>query len=209
LKLYDCKTAPSPRRVRIFAAEKGIDLEKVEVDLGIGEQFSTAFRVINADCVVPVLELDDGTHISEVSAICQYLEEIHPQPALFGNTPEQRATAAMWSSKVEQQGLMAMRDAFRNSAKGLQGHAVTGPVGAAQIPQLAERGRQCVVTFFERLEQRLSASEFIAGNDFSIADITALVLVDFARWMKIEVPDNATNLRRWYDAVSSRPSASA
>lgn len=104
---------------------------------------------------------------------------------------------------------MAMRDAFRNSAKGLQGHAVTGPVGAEQIPQLAERGRQCVVAFFERLEQQLSASEFIAGSEFSIADITALVLVDFARWTKIGIPDDAKNLKRWYDAVSSRPSASA
>lgn len=209
MKLYDCKTAPSPRRVRIFAAEKGIELDKIEVDLGSGAQFSPEFQLINPDCVVPVLELDDGTYISEVLAICHYLEEIQPEPALIGNTPEERAIALMWNNKVEQQGLMSMRDAFRNSAKGLQGHAVTGPEGAEQIPQLAERGRQCVMTFFGRLEQQLGASEFVAGSYYSIADITALVLVDFARWLKIETPDDAVSLRHWYDLVSSRPSASA
>ena len=209
MKLYDCKTAPSPRRVRIFAAEKGVEIEKVEVDLGSGEQFSPAFRAINPDCVVPVLELDDGTRISEVLAICQYLEEMFPQPTMFGSTPEQRATTSMWNTKVEQQGLMAIRDAFRNSAKGLRGHAVTGPGGAEQIPELAERGRQGVTTFLERLEQRLGTNDFVAGAHFSIADITALVLMDFARWVKIEVPADAVNLKRWYDAVSSRPSASA
>ena len=209
LKLYDCKTAPSPRRVRIFAAEKGMELEKVEVDLGSGAQFSSEFQLINPDCVVPVLELDDGSHISEVLAICQYLEELHPEPTLFGKTPKERATTVMWSSKVEQQGLMSMRDAFRNSAKGLRGHAVTGPVGAEQIPQLAERGRQVVAAFFGRLEQQLGANRFVAGDCFSIADITALVLMDFAKWTKIEIPSDAVNLKRWYDAVSSRPSARA
>jgi len=209
LKLYDCETAPSPRRVRIFAAEKGIEIEKVEVDLGSGAQFSPEFQLINPDCVVPVLELDDGTHISEVLAICQYLDEIQPEPALIGKTPEERAIAVMWSSKVEQQGLMSMRDAFRNSAKGLRGHAVTGPVGAEQIPQLAERGRQGVAVFFSRLEKQLGANTFVAGDRFSIADITALVLMDFAKWLKIEIPGDAANLTRWYEAVSSRPSARA
>ena len=195
--------------MRIFAAEKGIEIDKIEVDLGSGEQFSPAFRAINPDCVVPVLELDDGTTIDEVLAICQYLEELYPEPTLFGSTPEERATAIMWSTKVEQQGLMAMRDAFRNSAKGLRGHAVTGPVDVEQIPQLAERGRQCVATFFGRLENQLGDNDFVAGGNFSIADITALVLSDFARWLKIEFPDDAVHLRRWYDTVSVRPSMSA
>lgn len=209
MKLYDCKTAPSPRRVRIFLAEKGLQIEKVEIDLGKGAQFSPEFQRINPDCVVPVLESDDGTHISEVLAICLYLEELHPEPTLFGKTPEERAITVMWSNKVEQQGLMSMRDAFRNSAKGLQGHAATGLVGVEQIPQLAERGRQGVITFFDRLEEHLSRNDFIAGDRYSIADITALVLVDFARWIKIGFPDDAASLQRWYDVVASRPSATA
>ena len=195
--------------MRIFAAEKGVELQKVEIDLASGEQFSPTYRAINPDCVVPVLELDDGTHISEVLAICQYIEDIHPEPSLFGSTPEERATATMWNSKGEEQGLMAMRDAFRNSTKGLRGHAITGPLGAEQIPQLAERGRQCVVMFFERLDRQLGDNEFLAGANYSIADITALVLIDFARWIKIAVPDEATNLQRWYGEVSARPSAAA
>lgn len=209
MKLYDCATAPSPRRVRIFAAEKGIELHKVEVDLGSGEQFAPEFRALNPDCVVPVLELDDGMTISEVLAICQYLEELHPDPALFGRTAEQRAISTMWNNKIEQHGLMHMRDAFRNSAKGLRGHAITGPHGVEQIPELAERGRQCVVAFFDRMEQQLDGSVFITGDDYSIADITGLVLIDFARWLKLEIPEGAKNLRRWHADVSSRPSAKA
>jgi glutathione S-transferase len=209
MKLYDCATAPSPRRVRIFAAEKGIELDKVEVDLGSGEQFAPEFRSLNPDCVVPVLELDNGKAISEVLAICQYLEELHPDPALFGRTAEQRAVSTMWNHKIEQQGLMHMRDAFRNSAKGLRGHAITGPHGVDQIPELAERGRQCVVAFFGRLEQQLEGRAFITGDEYSIADITGLVLIDFARWIKLEMPEEAVNLRRWHGDVSTRPSAKA
>jgi glutathione S-transferase len=207
MKFYDCRTAPSPRRVRIFAAEKGIQLETIEIDLRSGEQFAAEFRDINPDCTVPVLELDDGTRLTEVLAICQYLEELQPEPALIGSTAEQRATAMMWTLKVEQHGLMAMRDAFRNSAKGLEGHAMTGPVQYEQIPALAERGRKATGVFLERLDRRLADAEFVAGDYYSIADITALVLVDFAGWLKIGVPESASNLQRWYNAVASRPAS--
>jgi len=209
MKFYDCSTAPSSRRVRIFAAEKGIELEKVEIDLAKGEQFSESYREINPDCTVPALELDDGTCINEVSAICQYLEKMFPEPALYGSTPVELAATVMWNSKIEQQGLAAMRDAFRNSVKGLKGHALTGPVSYEQIPELAERGRRCVSVFMKTLEQQLDGKEFVAGDFFSIADITALVLVDFAAWIKISIPEDATNLKRWHTAVSSRPSATA
>ena len=209
MKLYDCKTAPSPRRVRIFAAEKGVELEKVEVDLSEGEQFSESFRKISPDCVVPALELDDGTCINEVSAICRYLERVFPEPTLFGSTAVELATVVMWDTKVEQQGLAAMRDVFRNSVKGLKGHALTGPVSYEQIPQLAERGRTGVSVCLRSLDEQLAGGEFVAGNFFSIADITTLVLVDFAAWMKITIPKDAVNLKRWYDTVSSRPSALA
>jgi glutathione S-transferase len=209
MRLYDCKTAPSPRRVRIFLAEKGIEIETAQVDLGAGEQFSEAFRKINPDCVVPALELDDGSCISEVVAICQYLEETHPQPALMGVTSEERARVSMWNARVEQQGLWAMADAFRNSAKGLQGRAVTGMDAYPQIPELAERGRARVSQFFSRLDEQLADNDFVAGDRYSMADITALVLVDFARWIKILVPDDAANVARWYADVSTRPSAAA
>ena len=209
MKLYDCRTAPSPRRVRVFLAEKGVSLETVEVDLGSGEQFSEAFRKINPDCVVPVLQLDDGTCISEVIAICDYLEALFPEPPLLGRTPEERSQVLMWNAKVEQLGLWAMADAFRNSVKGLSNNAVTGPESYPQIPELAERGRRRVVSFFERLDAELASRDYLAGDFYSIADISAMVVVDFAAWIKISVPEDADNLKRWYADVSSRPSAVA
>lgn len=209
MKFYDCKTAPSPRRVRIFLAEKGIDVETVEVDLATGEQFSDAFRKLNPDCVVPVLELDDGNSLSEVMGICRYLEAIKPEPPLFGTTPLEAGLVQAWISKVEQQGLAAMADAFRNATPGLKGRALPGPDAYEQIPELAERGRQRVRAFLERLDVHLAENEFLAGQNYSAADITALVFVDFARRGRIN-PERATpGLDRWYAAVSSRPSASA
>lgn len=209
MKLYDCTTAPSPRRIRIFAAEKGIELELVPVDLTTGEQFGDAFRAINPDCVVPALVLDDGSCLTEAIAICQYLEETHPEPALIGTTPAERATTLMWNAKAEQQGLLPMADAFRNTVKGLQGRAVQGPDSYDQIPALAERGAQRVQAFFRKLDARLADVEFVAGANYSMADITVLVFADFAGRMKMGIPEEAANLQRWYQSVASRPSASA
>ena len=193
MKFYDCKTAPSPRRVRIFIAEKGIDIETIQVDLGAGEQFSDDFRQMNPDCVVPVLQLDDGSCLSEVTAICQFLEERYPEPPLLGTTAEERARVTMWNAKIEQQGLLSMAD--------------TGVQGYEQIPELADRGRQRVQQFLGRLDAQLADSPYVAGPEFSTADISALVLVDFAAWIKIGMPDEAANLKRWYGEVSARPGA--
>ena len=209
MKLYDCKTAPSPRRVRVFLAEKGIKLDTVQVDLGSGEQFSEAFRKINPDCVVPVLELEHGKCITEVLAICSYLEAVRPTPPMFGRSPEEYATVLMWNAKVEQQGLLAMADAFRNSAKALAYNALPGPDAYRQIPELAERGRDRVNKFLPRLDERLADNDYVAGDFFSLADISAMVFVDFAAWIKIALPDGAENLKRWYGKVSKRPSAAA
>jgi len=209
VKFYDCKTAPSPRRVRIFLAEKGLKLETVQVDLGKGEQLGDEFRKVNPDCVVPALALDDGTCISEVIAICQYVEEMHPEPALMGASRLERAQVSMWNAKVEQLGLMSMMDAFRNAAKGLAGRALPGRESYEQIPELAERGRKRVLQFFYRLNEQLADNAFVAGDSYSVADISAMVLVDFAGWIKLAVPDDAVHVARWYAEVSKRPSAAA
>jgi glutathione S-transferase len=181
----------------------------VQVDLGNGEQFSDSYRAINPDCVVPALELDDGTYLSEVLAICHYLEAQYPEPALFGTSDKERAQTLMWNIKVEQQGLASVADAFRNSAKGLANRATTGPISCAQIPELAERGRTRVNQFFRKLDDQLANNEFLAGDRYSIADISALVTVDFATRIKMALPDDAANARRWYQAISSRPSTAA
>lgn len=193
----------------MFIAEKRIEIETVEVNLRDGEHFSEAFRAMNPDCVVPVLELDDGRYLTEALAICHYLEALHPEPNLMGTTAEERARVLEWNAKVEQQGLMSMMDALRNASKGMTDRALTGPVNYAQIPELAERGRARVLQFFERIDGRLADSPYLAGERFTMADVTAFVLVDFAAWLKLALPDDAEHARRWYADVSARDSASA
>lgn len=204
MKLYDYKAAPNPRRVRIFAAEKGIELDTLQVNLAKGEQLSKEFRRLNPECTVPVLELDDGTCISEVFAICDYLEQIQPKPQLMGSDAKSRAEVLMWNAKIEQNGLAAVTELFRNSAKALKSRALTGPADFDQIPELAERGRKRAILFFQRLELHMDGRQFIAGDNLSIADITALVVVDFARWGKLDLLENASNLERWHSKMSAR-----
>jgi len=206
MKFYDCSTAPSPRRVRIFLAEKGISLPTVQVDLRNGEQFSPAFRAINPDCTVPALVLDDGTVIADAVAICGYLEELHPEPPLIGATPQERAVVTALNRQIERDGFFAAMDAFRNVAKGLKGRALPGPHDYEQIPELAARGRVRVEHFFRAMDARLADREYVAGPRFTIADISTLVLTDFAGWAKLSIPPECTHLRRWHAVVAARPS---
>jgi glutathione S-transferase len=209
MKLYDCTTAPSPRRVRIFLAEKGIIVPTVQVDLRNGEQFSPAFRAINPECTVPVLELDNGTRVVDIVAICRYFEELYPDPPLMGRTAEQKAIIEAWQRRLERDGFYAAMEAFRNSTPGLKGRALPGPESYEQIPALAERGRARIQHFFTRLDVRLSDNEFVCGPHFTIADITGMVTVDFCAWAKLKTPEHFGHLHRWHATVSARPSAKA
>ncbi len=209
MKLYDFAPAPNPRRVRIFLAEKGIALPMVQVNLRGNEQFSPAFRAVNADCTVPVLELDDGARIANVLAICVYFETAQPEPPLMGVGALDKANVAAWQRRVERDGFLAVVEAFRNSTPGFKGRALPGPDDYEQIPALAERGRARLGKFFGMMNACLADREFVAGKQYSIADITALVTVDFAGWIKLGIPDDCSHLRRWYDKVSARPSAKA
>lgn len=209
MKFHDCSTAPSPRRVRIFMAEKGISLPTVQVDLKSGEHLQPAFRRLNPWCTVPVLELDDGTCISEAVAVCRYLEEVHPDPPLMGRDAREKAVVAMWDHRCEIDGFLAAAEALRNATPRMKGRALPGPEAYEQIPALAERGRKRVVRFFKALDERLAESEFLAGDTYSVADITAQVAVDFAGWMKLAIPDDHDHAKRWHDSVSARPSAGA
>ena len=210
MKLYDCATAPNPRRVRMFLAEKNLTIAVVQIDLRGGEHLKPEYAAINPFRTVPVLELDDGTRIAESVAICRYFEDIHPEPPLLGSDAKSRALVEMWNRRMEHDGLFAAGEAFRNAAPGLKDRALAGvdePV--EQIPALAERGRASMARFFRRLDQRLAEARFVAGDNFSIADITAFCTVDFARWTKITPPEDLTHLARWRASIAARPSAKA
>jgi glutathione S-transferase len=209
MKFYDCSTAPSPRRVRIFLAEKGITLPTVQVDLRNNEQLTPAFRAINPDATVPALELDDGTRINDAIAICVYFEAIQPRPALMGESAEEKALVIAWQREVERNGFYAVMEAFRNTVPALKRRALPGPHDYEQIPALAERGRLRVSHFYDQLDARLAQTEFVAGAKYSVADITALVTVDFAQRAKLPIPEAHAHLRRWHALVSARPSAKA
>jgi glutathione S-transferase len=209
MKFYDSATAPSPRRVRIFLAEKGMSVPTVQVDLRKNEQLTAAFRAINPDATVPVLELDNGTRVTDAIGICVYFEAIHPQPPLMGESPEEKAVVTAWQRTAERNGFYAVMDALRNSTPGLKDRALPGPDDYAQIPALADRGRARIARFFTQMDARLAQCEFVAGTRYSIADITTLVSVDFARWVKMPVPEQCGHLRRWHAQVSARPSANA
>lgn len=209
MKFYDCQPAPSPRRVRIFLKEKGIEIPTVQIDLGNKEQLGDAFKAINPDCTVPVLKLEDGTCLTEILAICHYIEVLHPEPCLLGRDAKEQALVLMWNAKIEQLGLLALAEMFRNKTKGMSSRALTGPIDFEQIPELVERGRVRAEAFMARLNEHLSSSDFIAGDQFTLADITALVMIDFAKWSKVMIQDDWLHLQRWYDQVCVRPSAGA
>ncbi|MGB1158816.1 MAG: glutathione S-transferase family protein [Porticoccaceae bacterium] len=209
MKLYDYTSAPNPRRVRIFLAEKGVEMETVQIDLAKREQFSEAFTKINPLCDVPVLELDDGSHISQVHSICRYLEEVFPENPLFGRDPVERAMVESQHHLVQLNGGMAAAEAFRNSTPGFANRALTGPHSYAQIPELAARGLQRLDHWFEDMDAHLADSQYLVGDYFSVADIGAYTTVGFARWVKKTIPAQCTNLQRWFNQVDARPSSKA
>jgi glutathione S-transferase len=210
MKLYQSDTSPNSRRVRIFLAEKGVSMPIVPVDLGAREQFSEAYAAINPRRVVPSLMLDDGTAIGEVPAIQRYLEEIYPEPPLLGATSKTRALVAMWERRVELEGFASVMEAVRNAVPGLKNRAIAGPHDYEQIPALVERSKQRVRNFYADFNARLADVAFVAGDEFSVADITAVVTVDFAtRSAGLPMAEQHVALQRWYDSVSARASMSA
>jgi len=209
MRLFDFKRAPNPRRVRIFLAEKQLDIPRVPVNLYRHEQLTPEFLAINPAGTVPVLEADDGTRISESIAICRYLEHLHPAPALFGTTPRQEALTLMWANIVENDGLAAVAEMLRNLSPGFRDHVLPGPVPYPQLPALIERGRQRTEHFFDRIEAQLQHNEHLAGDAFSFADISLLVTVDFAGWVDIVPQATRPALARWHARAAARPSAAA
>jgi glutathione S-transferase len=208
ITLYDCATAPSPRRARILLAEKGIAHATVQVDLRNGEHFSEAFRAVNPQCTVPALRTDDGLLLTDNAAITAWAEGFKPEPGLCGQTPAEKAEIASWHWRAEFEGLLSIAEALRNSSPAMANRALPGTKDYAQIPALAERGQARAREFFAVLNQRLVGREYIAAGRFSLADITALVAVDFARAIRLKPGDEHPELLRWRALLGQRPSIS-
>jgi glutathione S-transferase len=202
MKIYDSQLAPNPRRVRMFLAEKGVDVPYEQVNIAKAENRQPAFLAKNPMGTVPVLELDDGTCIAESVAICRYFEGLHPEPPLMGVDLQDRAIVEMWNRRMELELLMPIAQVFRNTHEFFKGRI-------EQVPEYGEASRRTAEKRLAWLDGELADRDYIAGDRFTIADITALAGIDFGRVSGIRVQPDQKNLARWYEAVGSRPSARA
>jgi glutathione S-transferase len=203
MKLYDSKMAPNPRRTRIFLAEKGITVPTEQVDIMAMQHKTPEYTAINPLQRMPALVLDDGTVITESVAICRYFEVLQPEPPLFGVGAKEIALVEMWNRRAEINFFANVAAVFRHL------HPSMKELEVPQVPAYAEASRPRVTWFLELLDRELGTREFVASDRFSIADITALVAVDFMKPSRIAMPENLANVKRWHAAVSARPSARA
>lgn len=203
MKIIETRQAPNPRRVRIFLAEKGITVPFEEVDLMKGALKTPEMTKLNPSQRVPILILDDGTSISETMAICRYFEEVKPEPALFGHSAIGKANVEMWNRRMELGLLSHVSQAFRHT------HPAMAHLEVPQVKEWGEANKQKAIEVLEMLDHQLAGNEFVAGDAYTVADITALVSVDFMRPARITLPDTLGNVKRWHAAVSARPSAKA
>ena len=203
LKLYDGGRAPNPRRVRVFLAEKGIEVPRVTVDMAAMEHRGDALTALNPLQRLPVLQLDDGTALSESVAICRYFEALHPKPPLFGRGALGKALVEMWQRRIELHLLFPVAQAFRHV------HPLMKEWEVPQIREWGEANKPKALDFLSLLDRELARREFIAGPDYSIGDITALIAVDFMKPARIHMPPELLHVQRWHEAVAARPSARA
>ncbi len=203
MKLYDGGRAPNPRRVTLFLAEKGLSVETVPVDMGRQEHRSDLISRLNPLQRLPVLELDDGTVLTETVAICRYFEELHPEPPLFGTGALERAQVEMWQRRVELHFFMAVAAAFRHLHPAMEGWEVP------QVPAWGEANKPKAIEFLRLLDAELASRPFIAGERFSIADITAYVSVNFMKLARIPLPEDLPHVRRWHGEIAARPAIAA
>jgi glutathione S-transferase len=203
MKLYNSNLAPSPRRVRIFLAEKGVSIPRVEVDLGKLEHKRPEFSSLNPFQTIPILELDDGTKIAETIAICRYIEALWPEPNLFGAKPVEQATIEMWQRQLEWRLLLPIAQVLRHT------HPRMAEMETPQVADWAAANRPRALHAMALVDETLSNRPFIAGDRFTVADITGLVALDFAKSARIVIPPELVHLNRWHEALKARPSAVA
>lgn len=201
MRLYDAHRAPNPRRVKIFLKEKGIEVETVKVDMGAMAHRSPEITAMNPLQQLPLLEFEDGSVLTESVAICRYFEELHPEPPMFGRDARERAFVEMWNRRVELNYLAAVAASFRHL------HPAMAAAEVPQVPEWGEANKPKALAFLSLLDRELEGRPFIAGEHYSIADITTMVAFDFMKLARLACPEDHANVWRWYRAVSARPSA--
>ena len=207
MRLYDFPLAANSQRVQIFLTEKGLTVPTVELNLREGAQFKEPFASLNPFHCVPVLELDDGTVIAESVSVCRYLEELHPEPSLFGRNAVERATIDMWNRRVEIDGFMPILHAVRNHLPNFKGRVIPGYRSELpQLPAMVERGKDMLNVLLARIDPQLAKSEFIAGPAFSIADITGFFMMKMAKNLEMDIEGQYPNAYRWHQTLAKRPS---
>lgn len=202
MKLYDSGRAPNPRRVRVFLAEKGITVPSEQVDIGAMEHKSAEFTAVNPLQRLPVLELDDGTIITESMAICRYFEGLRPEPPLFGRGAKEEALVEMWNRRLELHLLACVAAVFRHLHPAMRELE-------DQVPEWGEANKPRVMDFLQFLDGELAGRLYVTGDHYTVADITGLIALDFMKPAKLAVPEELSNVRRWHGQVSARPSARA
>lgn len=203
MKVYTYDPAPNPRRLALFLKAKGIEIDTQQVDLLSQEQLTDAYRAINPACSVPALVLDDGTVLTEVIGQYTYLDAVYPQPPLLGSTPAERAAVISWCHRLFSGLMTAIASALRNRGKAFANRALPGALDTPQIPELVERGLLLIGHILPELDAHLANSTWLAGDNFSVADIDLLVCIDFLGWIKQSVPDECTHLKGWYQRASA------
>ena len=206
MKLYDFGPAANAQRVRVYLAEKGLEIPMEELNVREDHQFAEPFTSMNPFHCVPFLELDDGTVIAESISICRYLEELHPEPALFGSSAAERAIIDMWARRLELDGFIPMLHAVRNHVPMFEGRVVPGTrTDLPQLPEMVTRGKEMMGVLLDRLEPHMAQSTFIAGEKFSIADITGFFTIRMTGAVGIDISESHANIARWFAEVSARP----
>ncbi len=210
VKLYSSVTAPNPRRVHVYLAEKGLEIPTQLIDLGNKEQFTPQFEALSPDHVVPILALDDGTVIGESLAICRYLEALYPDPPMFGRDAREQGRVEMWLRQIEIQGYFPTQDAYRNSRPGFAGRALPGTRGEVpQIPELVPRSNATMARLLDKLDRQIGERDFVVGDAISMADVVLLTTLDFGQRTNFEVVTDLSGWPRvdaWLSRMRSRPS---
>ena len=210
MKLYYFPGAPSPRKVGMVIAEKGLDIPTEILNIRAGEHRTEGFAAVNPNVTLPALELDDGTCITESLAIVYYLEQLQPDPNLMGRDAREQALVLMWHDIATLEGYLAVQERFRNSEVFPAGRALPGPTSYERIPALVERGDKRIQAFFDKIDRRLSESEYLAGDRYTYADIAAYVYRWFAQWVTKDDPaSQREHLRRWAQAIEARPAVAS